>query len=336
MSLPVPRKARARARSASSRPRLFRKKFWCSAARRRSRRIESWLTEVKGQRVRILRAAARRTRRVSAPRAKNAEQNLKAFLAHQEVQETRPGPRAHRTRRRARASRAAASHRVLRHLEHPRHQPGRLDGRVRRGAGEEERLPQFQDSIRHGPNDFAMMQETLRRRLRYLRARPTRRRRRRPNKELAKKEKFNKKPDLLLIDGGKGQLERGRRGDRRNRHDRHSGRRLGQRARVALRAGQSGPDRAAAELAGSASGHAHSRRSAPLRHHLSPPAARQGDDAIRARRAGRRRPGAPKTALGYFGSVAAIKRASVDEIAAVKGMTPALAAQIKTALEGGS
>jgi excinuclease UvrABC nuclease subunit len=40
--------------------------------------------------------------------------------------------------------------------------------------------------------------------------------------------------------------------------------------------------------------------------------------------------------LAAFGSVAAIKRASVDEIAAVKGMTAALAAQIKTALEGGS
>jgi excinuclease ABC subunit C len=35
-----------------------------------------------------------------------------------------------------------------------------------------------------------------------------------------------------------------------------------------------------------------------------------------------------------FGSVSAIKRASVDEIAAVKGMSPALAAQVKTGLGG--
>jgi len=35
-----------------------------------------------------------------------------------------------------------------------------------------------------------------------------------------------------------------------------------------------------------------------------------------------------------FGSVGAIKRASLDEIAAVKGMTPALASQVKAALGG--
>jgi excinuclease UvrABC nuclease subunit len=40
--------------------------------------------------------------------------------------------------------------------------------------------------------------------------------------------------------------------------------------------------------------------------------------------------------LAEFGSVAAIKRASVDEIAAVKGMTATLAAQVKSALEGSS
>ena len=56
-----------------------------------------------------------------------------------------------------------------------------------------------------GPNDFAMMQETLRRRLRYLRH-ETDDAASKTEKELAKKEKFNKKPDLLLIDGGKGQL----------------------------------------------------------------------------------------------------------------------------------
>jgi excinuclease ABC subunit C len=37
--------------------------------------------------------------------------------------------------------------------------------------------------------------------------------------------------------------------------------------------------------------------------------------------------------LNAFGSLAAIKRASLDELAAVKGMTPALAASVKVALE---
>ncbi len=39
-----------------------------------------------------------------------------------------------------------------------------------------------------------------------------------------------------------------------------------------------------------------------------------------------------KRLLTAFGSVAALKRASVDEIAAIKGVSPALAAQIKAAL----
>jgi excinuclease ABC subunit C len=43
-----------------------------------------------------------------------------------------------------------------------------------------------------------------------------------------------------------------------------------------------------------------------------------------------------KRLLVTFGSVNAIKRASVDEIAAVKGMTPALAATIKTQLTSGA
>ena len=43
-----------------------------------------------------------------------------------------------------------------------------------------------------------------------------------------------------------------------------------------------------------------------------------------------------KRLLTAFGSVAGLKRASIDEIAAVKGMTPALAASVKSALEGGS
>ena len=73
------------------------------------------------------------------------------------------------------------------------------------GRAKKSEYRKFKIQYDRGPNDFAMMQETLRRRLRYLRAEtddevsPT-------QAQLAKKEKFNKKPDLLLIDGGKGQL----------------------------------------------------------------------------------------------------------------------------------
>ena len=41
-----------------------------------------------------------------------------------------------------------------------------------------------------------------------------------------------------------------------------------------------------------------------------------------------------KRLIAAFGSVGAIRRAPVDEIAAVKGMTPALASQVKAALGG--
>jgi excinuclease ABC subunit C len=41
-----------------------------------------------------------------------------------------------------------------------------------------------------------------------------------------------------------------------------------------------------------------------------------------------------KRLMTAFGTVGAIRRASVDEIAAVKGMTPALASQVKSALGG--
>lgn len=39
-----------------------------------------------------------------------------------------------------------------------------------------------------------------------------------------------------------------------------------------------------------------------------------------------------KRILAAFGSVAAVKRASLDEIVAVKGMTPELASRVKAAL----
>ena len=43
-----------------------------------------------------------------------------------------------------------------------------------------------------------------------------------------------------------------------------------------------------------------------------------------------------KRLLTAFGSPAGIRRAALDEIAAVKGMSPSLAAKVKQALEGGS
>ena len=79
---------------------------------------------------------------------KNAEQNLKAYLAHQEVQESAQ-------------ARALTELADALELPEPPHRiecydisniqgtnPVELDGRVRRGPGEEERLSQVQDPVR--------------------------------------------------------------------------------------------------------------------------------------------------------------------------------------------
>ena len=150
IKLPCRRSARARAARAAAVP----KELLVQRLPDERATIEAWLSAIKGQRVRILQpqrgARAEYMRLVQ----KNAEQNLKAFLAHQEVQETAQATRADRARRRARSARAAAPHRVLRHLEHPGNQSGRVDGRVRRRPAEEERLPQVQDPVRSRAERF--------------------------------------------------------------------------------------------------------------------------------------------------------------------------------------
>ena len=319
--------------------------------------IESWLTEIKGVRVRVL--VPRRGDRADYMRLvqKNAEQNLKAFLAHQEVQET---------------AQARSLTELADALELPE-PPHRIEcydiSNIQgtnpvssmvvfvEGRAKKSDYRKFKIQYDQGPNDFAMMQETLRRRLRYLRNRTdedvTLREAqgdsdalwRRPQvsnhpeesrgkleRELAKKEKFNKKPDLLLIDGGKGQLS-------------------------AVVEVLEELDMTGVPVAGLAKEHEWlylPRQSEPI---VLPPNSaalhlvmRIRDEAHRfaisyhRQRRGKAMtrsaldalagvgPVRKKRLLTAFGSLAAIKRASVDEIAAVKGMTPALAAQVKAAL----
>ena len=296
--------------------------------------IESWLSAVKGQRVRILQP--RRGVRADYLRLvqKNAEQNLKAFLAHQEVQETAqarsltdladalelPEP-PHRIEcydvSNIQGSNPVASMVVF------------VEGRAKKGE-----YRKFKIQYDRGPNDFAMMQETLRRRLRYLR-RETDRTETPMERELAKKEKFNKKPDLLLIDGGKGQLS-------------------------AVAEVLEELDMTGLAVAGLAKEHEWlylPHQSEPIVLPANSPALhliqRIRDEAHRFavtyHRQRRARamtrsaldalagvgPVRRKRLISAFGSPAGIRRAGVDEIAAVKGMTPALAAKIKQELEGG-
>ncbi|MBV9699055.1 MAG: excinuclease ABC subunit UvrC, partial [Candidatus Eremiobacteraeota bacterium] len=324
---PVPEKRRSNPGRAAAVP----KEILVSALPEERSTIESWLSEVKAQRVRILRpqrgARAEYLRLVR----KNAEQNLKAFLAHQEVQETAqarsltdladalelPEP-PHRIEcydvSNIQGSNPVASMVVF------------VEGRAKKSE-----YRKFKIQYDRGPNDFAMMQETLRRRLRYLR-RETDRTETAMERELAKKEKFNKKPDLLLIDGGKGQLS-------------------------AVVAVLEELDMTGLPVAGLAKEHEWlylPNQSEPIVLPPNSPAlhlvARVRDEAHRfavtfhrQRRAKTMTQSALDTLAGIgpvrkkrilaaFGSVAAVKRASLDEIVAVKGMTPELASRVKAAL----
>ncbi|MGB6644388.1 MAG: excinuclease ABC subunit UvrC [Candidatus Cybelea sp.] len=324
---PVPESRRASASSAAAVP----KELLVERLPEERPTIEAWLTSIKGHRVRILQP--KRGVRAEYMRLvkKNAEQNLKAFLAHQEVQETAQ-------------ARSLTDLADALELPEPPHRIECYDvsniqgtnpvasmvvfveGRARKSE-----YRKFKIQYDRGPNDFAMMQETLRRRLRYLR-RETDRTETPIERELAKKEKFNKKPDLLLIDGGKGQLS-------------------------AVVEVLEELDMTGLVVAGLAKEHEWlylPNQSEPIVLPANSPALhliqRIRDEAHRfavtyhrQRRAKSMTrsaldelegigPVRKKRILATFGSVAAIKRASLDEIAAVKGMTPARASRVKTAL----
>jgi excinuclease ABC subunit C len=304
--------------------------------------IEAWLSELKGQRVRVLRAQR-------GPRAEymrlvhqNAEQNLKAFLANQELQETA-------------SSRSLVELATALDLPEPPHRIECYDISNIQGTNPVSSMVVFVEGrakkteyrrfkIRYdaGSNDFAMMQETLRRRLRYLRAdtnapgeddpRSIEERDRSLQEHLRRKEKFHHRPDLLLIDGGKGQLN-------------------------AVVEVLEELDLWGIPVAGLAKEHEWlyvPGQSEPI---VLPPGSpalhlvmRIRDEAHRfaveyhRKRRGKAMtrsvldalsgvgPTRRKRLLGAFGSVAALKKASIEEIAAIKGMSAELAAEVKSAL----
>jgi excinuclease ABC subunit C len=296
--------------------------------------IETWLSAVKGQRVRILRPQRGIRAEYLRLVQKNAEQNLKAFLAHQEVQETAQ-------------ARSLTDLADALELPEPPHRIECYDvSNIQgtnptasmvvfvEGRAKKSEYRKFKIQYDRGPNDFAMMQETLRRRLRYLR-RETDRTETPMERELAKKEKFNKKPDLLLIDGGKGQLS-------------------------AVVEVLEELDMTGLVVAGLAKEHEWlylPNQPDPIVLPANSPALhliqRIRDEAHRFAVSYHRQrraksmtrsaldalagvgPVRKKRLLTAFGSPAGIRRAGLDEIAAVKGMTPALAAKIKQELEGG-
>jgi excinuclease ABC subunit C len=293
--------------------------------------IEAWLSTLKGQRVRAL--VPQRGARAEYLRLvqKNAQQNLKAYLAHQEVQESAQ----------ARSLTELADALELPEIPHriECYDISNIQGTnpvssmvvFVEGRAKKSDYRKFKIQYDKGPNDFAMMQETLRRRLRYLR-KETDDDATKTERELAKKEKFDKRPGLLLIDGGKGQLH-------------------------AVMAVLEEMDMTGLPVAGLAKEHEWLYLPGQTEPIVLPPNSaglhlvmRIRDEAHRfavtyhrQRRAKAMTQSAldafagigpvrKKRLLTTFGSTAGIKRASLAEIAAVKGMTSALASRLKAAL----
>ena len=151
--------------------------------------------------------------------------------------------------------------------------------------------------------------------------------------ELARKEKFNKKPDLLLIDGGKGQLSAVMEVLEEMDMTGLSLAGLAKENEWLYVPGQSEPivlppNSAALHLVMRIRDEAHRFAVTYHRQRRGKEMTRSAVDALAGVGPVRK-----KRLLTAFGSAAGIRRASVDEIAAVKGMTPALASRVKAALE---
>ncbi len=331
--VPVPVKQRSRASSTSSA--AVPKEVLVQELPGERAVIEEWLSSLKDQRVRVLQP--QRGSRADYMRLvqKNAEQNLKAFLVHQELQES--------VQARSLTELADALE-----LPEPPHRIECYDiSNIQgtnpvssmvvfvEGRAKKSEYRKFKIQYDKGPNDFAMMQETLRRRLRYLR-RETDAEANGPERELAKKEKFNKKPDLLLIDGGKGQLNAVVEVLEELDMTGIPVAGLAKEHEWLYLPGQSDPivlppNSAGLHLVMRIRDEAHRFAITYHRQRRAKAMTRSALDALAGVGPVRK-----KRLLAAFGSVAAIKRATIDEIAAVKGMTPALAAQVKSGLEGGS
>ncbi len=331
---PVPETRRSRKSDAQTISAAVPKEILATALPEERSTIESWLSSIKGQRVRILKPQRGVRAEYLRLVKKNAEQNLKSFLAHQEVQESAQ-------------ARSLTDLADALELPEPPHRIECYDvSNIQgtnpvasmvvfvEGRAKKSEYRKFKIQYDRGPNDFAMMQETLRRRLRYLR-RETDKVDTPMERELAKKERFNKKPDLLLIDGGKGQL--GAVVEALEELDmtglpvaglakEHEWLYLpNQPDPIVLP-----PNSPALHLVQRIRDEAHRFAVTYHRQRRAKSMTRSVLDALAGVGPVRK-----KRLLTAFGSPAGIRRAAIDEIAAVKGMTPALAAKIKQELEGG-
>ena len=260
--------------------------------------LESWLSERAGRKVRIVVPQRGEKRGLVDLASRNAELAYQrrfnqAAAAQYEALNTLQAVLA--------LANPPAPDRVLRHLDDSGQRDRRVDGRVRRRAHETIGLSEVPNQgarrgqgleaggwrccgVRRGcnatsnlqppasvPDDFAAMEEVVRRRYRKM------------------LEEGGPFPDLILIDGGKGQLTAAYAALAGSRARKSGCRRHREERRAAVHARSRPADCARGERSGAAAPAADSRRSASVRGHVSPQGAIHARPAFRARRRAWRR-----------------------------------------------
>ena len=151
-------------------------------------------------------------------------------------------------------------------------------------------------------------------------------------------DRFGANPDLLVVDGGLGQLHAARRRGRGPRRHRRARARLARQAtRGGLPAGLLAPRRAAADERGAVPAPARARRGAPLRHLLPPLDAGTSHDRVAARR--HRGPRARRDASGWSRRSAPspqVRAASLEELRALRWLPDDVARRVHDRLSTGA
>ena len=297
-----------------------------STCRRRSARPpssrRSWPSDAAGRSTCASRSAARSASSSPSPRATRARRSPASRRAGWPTRARRCRPRG--ARRGARPARAAAPHRVLRHQQLPGQRIGRQHGRLRGRQAALRRVPAVPDQDRHRPE-----------RLRQPPGGPA------PplpppgpGEEGAEEARRWSMPDLVIVDGGKGQVSAAKEVlDELGLHDLPLAGLAKEREELFL-PGRSEPDRAARHVAGPVPRPAAARRGAPLRDHLPPRPAGAAQRALGVRRPARRRAEAQaRAAQGVRLDQAGARRAGRADRGRARASGPPLAARIKATLE---
>ena len=260
------------------------------------------------------RAARRRARRQAAHARAGPAQRRARRAPRRAARAAHAGAPRRGARGAARGARprgAADPHRVLRHLEPAGDERRRLDGRVR-GAAPRSAPTTAGSAIRHdgGQDDFRSIAEAVSRRFaRYRRV-----------EEDGYDRSFATLPNLVVIDGGKGQLAAALDAMRELRPAARRGRLARQARGGGLPPRPLAAGAAAARLAGAAAAAADPRRGAPLRAPRPPHAPGGGQTASLLDTLPGVGPVRRRALIAHFGDVARLLEASRAELEAVPGL----------------